>query len=118
MNEKLIELFKNKKFMLIFSGFIALIGLVLILKRKSPESEESNNAENEEKKRIREQKKTIRELERKNRELEEKANGKSITGNDSKGKQSKIKSDDSGEEGQGKTTGVNEDESIESDEPK
>ena len=43
--EKLRELLKNKKFMIIFSSFIALIGLIIIFRRNSSESQD--NGENQ-----------------------------------------------------------------------
>lgn len=118
--EKLVELFKNKKFMYIFSGFIALIGLIIILKPKGEKTPEKDDSE-ELKNMIKETNKTVKLIKKKNEELEKNSHGKSIVKSDSPGKSNKV-NEPGNEKGKGKTAGkqdepVNDEPNDDEDEP-
>lgn len=112
--EKLINLFKNKRFLAIFSGFLLLTGLILII-RKKPENNDKINDKDDFKNELKNEIKSIKGLIKKNKELEEKANGKSITKSNSAGKPKPTKSDDNGEKGKRQTTEIDDGTDDESD---
>lgn len=119
--EKLVELFKNKKFMYIFSGFIALIGLIIILRPKgeNPEKDDSEELKNI----IKETNKTVKLIKKKNEELERNSHGKSIAQSNSTRKSKQITDTGNNEKGKGTPTGKQDDELDDSedddiDEPK
>lgn len=98
--EKLAELFKNKKFLYLFSGFIALIGLIVIIKNRNNDVPENNEID-EIKNQLKEQQKTLKLIKQKNIELEKNSHGKELRNG---GKRGETGIESTGKEGKGKTT--------------
>lgn len=100
--EKLKELFKNKKFLIIFTGFIALIAAIILLRRKPLESQENNRIKRLEdiENNLNNSIKNLKLIKRKNEELERNSHGKSIAGKNSK--RQSVQTDEPGKE-KGKT---------------